>query len=258
MYNIIKDLCIYIEEEENMKLKRWNLLVINIIVMIILVFILGKINLKINKIEVELTFYILPVILGVLFGIIITYLSMKRMRYLEKIIRERTKTLEYYATMDDMTNTYNRRMGMKMLRYHFILSKRHKNSLSVCFIDIDRLKSVNDTFGHAKGDELIKDISEMMRSSIRESDIISRMGGDEFLIILPECDIVNARKVIKVFIEKVRTHNKIYQKDYKASVSFGLSESSYCDDKTVENLVAEADNKMYVMGSRQENADLQR
>ncbi|NDI78884.1 GGDEF domain-containing protein [Psychrilyobacter sp. BL5] len=219
----------------------------NIISMMIFILIMGAVNLKINRIEVELNFFILPVFLGILFGIINTYLSVKRTRDLEEKIREKTKEFEHYATMDDMTNTYNRRMGLKMLKNYFILSKRHKNNLSVCYVDIDELKCVNDSFGHVEGDELIRNISEMLRSSVRKSDIVSRMGGDEFLIIFPECGIEGAEKVMRRLGEKMRVYNEVSQKYYRASVSFGISGFSSCDARTLEDLLVEADNRMYAM-----------
>lgn len=230
-----------------MKLKRRNFFIKNIILMISFMVIMATINLKMNRMEIKLKFFILPIFLGILFASIIAYLSIKRTRYLEDRIREKTKELGYYATMDEMTNTYNRRMGLKMLGYNFLLSKRHKNVLSVCYLDINGLKFINDNFGHDKGDELIKDTSKMLRSSVRESDIVARMGGDEFLIILPDCDIEGAGKVIKRLIEKIQTYNKISRKCYKVSVSFGLSSSSFSDKKTVEDMLIEADKRMYAM-----------
>lgn len=230
-----------------MKLERRNFFIVNIVLMISFMLIMATINLKINRMEIKLKFFILPIFLGVLFASTIAYLSIKRTRYLEDRIREKTKEFEYYATMDEMTNTYNRRMGLKMMKCHFLLSKRHKNILSVCYLDINRLKFINDNFGHDKGDELIKDTSKMLRSSVRESDIVARMGGDEFLIILPDCDVVGAKKVIKRLTEKMQTYNKVSRKCYRVSVSFGLSESSFSDKKTMEDMLVEADNRMYAM-----------
>lgn len=230
-----------------MRFGRWKFLIVNIISMMSFIIILGMINLKISRIEIKLEFFILPIFLGVLFGFVNTYLSMKRTKYLEREIREKTKEFEYHATMDDLTNTYNRRMGLKMLKNHFILSKKHKNNLSICYVDIDGLKYVNDSFGHVEGDELIREISEMLRASLRESDIVSRMGGDEFLIILPECGIEGAAKVMKRLKETIGLYNEVSQKNYRASVSFGISEFSPSDEMTIKDLLAEADNKMYVM-----------
>lgn len=208
---------------------------------------MATVNLKINRIDIKLKIFILPIVWGILFGSIITYISLKKTRHLEERINKKTKELEHYAAMDDMTNTYNRRMGMKMLENHFILSKRHRNILSLCFVDIDGLKYVNDSFGHAEGDKLIRDVSEMMRLSIRESDILFRMGGDEFVIIFPECNLNGARKVMRRLAEKMKAYNELSPKGYSASVSFGILESSRYDERTIEELLAEADNKMYAM-----------
>ncbi len=238
-----------------MKLKKLAFLLMNIVLAIITIVTLGAINYRIHfGTNLELKILSGPVFIGIIFGTIIGILSIKRTEYLEKRIKEKTKELEHYlsklepfASMDDMTNIYNRRIGLEMLENHFNLSKRHKNSLSICFVDINRLKYVNDNFGHATGDKLIKDISDMIKSSIRESDIVSRMGGDEFLIIFPECDADGASKVMKRLTEKIREYNESSQRNYMASVSFGISEFSGCNDRTMEELLVEADNKMYAM-----------
>lgn len=230
-----------------MELKVWKSLIINIILMITLILIMATINLKVNEIEAEPRFFILPVLLGVFFGGVVTCLSMRRTRYLQERIREKTRELEYYASMDDMTNTYNRRMGLKMMRNHYTLSERRGSSLSVCFVDIDGLKSVNDSFGHASGDKLIRDVSQMLISSVRESDIVARMGGDEFLIVLPECGTEGAGKVMKRLRRRMEAYNETSSADYRASVSFGIASSSEDGIQSAEELLIEADNRMYSM-----------
>lgn len=237
-----------------MKLKMWKILVMNVILMLIFIFIVVKVTLKMNIMEIDFNYFILPIFYAILFGCIITCLSMKRIRYLEERIKEKTKELKYYPSIDNMTNTYNRRMGLKMLKNYFSLSKRDKNNLSVCLIDLNGLKSVNNIFGHIKGDELIGDICEMLRSSIRESDIISRMGEDEFLTIFPECDIEGARKVMKRLREKIRIYNGDCPKSCGTAISFGISESSYNDKKTVECLLLEADNNMHLTKKKERAA----
>lgn len=233
-----------------MKLKMWKPLIMNTILMIIFISIVVMVTLKINIMEIELNYFISLIFYGILFGSIITYLPMKKIKHLERRIKEKTEELKHYPSMDDMTNTYNKKMGLKMLKNYFSLSKRDGNSLSVCLIDLTGLKSVNNTFGHSKGDELIRDISEMLRSSIRESDMICRMGGDEFLTVLPECDIEGARKVMKRLKDKIRIYNEDPEKDFSGSLNFGISESSYHDKKTIEYLLLEAENNMHVMKKR--------
>jgi diguanylate cyclase (GGDEF)-like protein len=233
-----------------MELKTWKPLIMNIILMVIFTLIVVTLNLKMSIMEIDLNYFILPIFCAVLFGCVITYLFMKRIRYLEKRVNEKTEELKYHTSMDELTNTYNRKMGLKMLKNHFDLSRRHKNSLSVCLIDLNGLKCVNEKFGRPKGDELIRDVSEMLRSSIRESDMISRMGGDEFLTVLPECDTVGARIVMRRLRDKIKAYNEDSQKNYSASINFGISESSYSDNKTVEYLLSEAENKRYVINKR--------
>jgi len=233
-----------------MELKTWKPLIMNIILMIIFTLIVVTLNLKMSIMEIDLNYFILPIFCAVLFGCVITYLFMKRIRYLEKRVNEKTEELKYHTSMDELTNTYNRKMGLKMLKNHFDLSRRHKNSLSVCLIDLNGLKFVNEKFGRPKGDELIRDVSEMLRSSIRESDMISRVGGDEFLTVLPECDTAGARIVMRRLRDKIKAYNEDSQNNYSASINFGISESSYSDNKTVEYLLLEADNKRYVINKR--------
>lgn len=241
-----------------MRLKIWKAVFINIILMIIFMSVMLVIDLKINIIKINLNYFVLPVFCAVLFGSIITYLVQKKIMGLEERIKEKTRELSQYTSIDDKTNTYNRKMGLEMLKNHLSLSRRHKNNLSVCLIDLNGLKSVNESFGYAMGDELIKDVSEMLRSSIRESDIISRMGGDEFLTVLPECDIIGARKVMRRLTEKIKIYNENSLKNYNASISFGISESSYCDKKTVEYLLSEADSNMHAMKKRKKSTSCEK
>ncbi len=228
-------------------MKAWRSLTINIILMTVFILIMGTINLRVNGIEVKETFFILPVLLGVLFGGVVTFLSLRRARDFKERISEKTRELEYYATMDDMTNTYNRRMGLELLKNHYTLSRRGGRSLSVCFVDIDGLKTVNDNYGHMSGDRLIEDISEILKSSVRESDIVARMGGDEFLVVLPECGIEGAAKVMKRVEGRIALYNEISSRGYRASVSYGIAESSGENKESVEKLLMEADNRMYSM-----------
>ncbi len=231
-------------------MKAWRSLTINIILMTVFILIMGTINLRVNGIEVKETFFILPVLLGVLFGGVVTFLSLRRTRDFQERISEKTRELEYYATMDDMTNTYNRRMGLELLKNHYTLSRRGGRSLSVCFVDIDGLKTVNDNYGHMSGDRLIEDISEILKSSVRESDIVARMGGDEFLVVLPECEIEGAVKVMKRVEGRIALYNETSSRGYRASVSYGIAESSDKNEESVEKLLIEADNRMYSMKRR--------
>ena len=93
--------------------------------------------------------------------------------------------LERLAITDDLTGLYNRRQAMHRLEEHWALCDRYQRSVAVVSIDIDKFKSINDTHGHSAGDIVLQGVAEAMRRSVRTTDTVSRIGGEEFLIILP-------------------------------------------------------------------------
>lgn len=157
---------------------------------------------------------------------------------------EMTRKLEELATFDPMTQSYNRRVGLQMLAKRMRHAKRYENDLTICFIDVNGLKKVNDTFGHNAGDQLIKDSAEVLMAITRDSDILVRLGGDEFLIILPNCDSEQAEEVWDRVLEVLGEINE-YKDDYKISMSHGVVQYEVAKDWTMDEFVEIADQKMY-------------
>lgn len=185
----------------------------------------------------------------------LTQIGDSQQSYLQKIhnqleteIKERklaeTK-LEYYAFTDEMTDISNRRTGLMILQKELKSALRTKKPLSICFIDIDGLKSVNDTYGHDEGDYLIKAVSRIIRSTIRDVDEVSRMGGDEFLIIFPDCPLNNAQEVMGRIQEIMKRDHESSKKPYRCSFSFGIVEARKDGEVTIDELIKQADQKMY-------------
>jgi diguanylate cyclase (GGDEF)-like protein len=166
---------------------------------------------------------------------------------IERIIEHKKveEQLKYYATVDTMTGVLNRRTGLAVLEKEMKLMKRKDISLSICFIDADNLKHVNDTFGHEEGDDMIIIITDIIRSSIRKSDTLCRLGGDEFLIILPECKIAMAEEVWSKINQRLDIFNTNEDKPYKITLSHGCEEYDPEEDKRVDQLLSAADEKMY-------------
>src|SRR5690606_653119 len=104
------------------------------------------------------------------------------------------------ATHDALTELYNRRHFMEMLDKEIARALRHGRSLALCIVDVDLFKPVNDTFGHIAGDEVLRLIAAIVRDQVRGDDIASRIGGEEFAVLLPECDADAA----KSFAERLR------------------------------------------------------
>ena len=102
-------------------------------------------------------------------------------------MEERTDEVYKMAVLDPLTGLYNRRSGEQRLAEEISRSHRHARPLTVLLLDLNGLKATNDTLGHPAGDQVIKHFAELLQKAIRGSDVAVRMGGDEFLAVLPEC-----------------------------------------------------------------------
>lgn len=158
---------------------------------------------------------------------------------LEDKVAERTHQLELQAKLDPLTDIYNQRAMKDMMRREMARAKRHQIPVSMIYFDIDHFKNINDTYGHAKGDEVLRFIGTLLKEILRKEDIPCRLGGDEFCILLSDCSLENSRnicqKIIKDFTAKYP----------KFSLSMGISEAGPDDFIDHDHLIRVADKKMY-------------
>lgn len=160
-------------------------------------------------------------------------------------IKDAQKKLQVYATTDILTGTLNRRAGLIVLEKQIQLCKRNEWDLMICYIDVDGLKVVNDTYGHQEGDDYILFITNVLKEIIRESDGLCRMGGDEFLLVLPECDMKKGQQVLRR-IEKALNENNVRKaKPYKLGISYGLIAYDFEEQPQIGSLIIRADMEMY-------------
>jgi diguanylate cyclase (GGDEF)-like protein len=119
-------------------------------------------------------------------------------KQIDALSRMENLTTEVYklAALDQLTGLYNRRSGEQRLAEEMSRAVRHGRPLTLLLIDIDNLKHINDRFGHAAGDLLLKEFSELLQRAIRGSDLAVRLGGDEFMVLLPECRADEVNKVL--------------------------------------------------------------
>lgn len=142
---------------------------------------------------------------------------------------------------DDMTGCFNRRHGMYSLREWFSRSRRYGNQFALIYFDINGLKVVNDVYGHQAGDLLLRSVVNSVKGLLRESDLLFRMGGDEFMIICPETDKKGAFTCVERMQQVV---SEITIVDKKASFAYGIAHSSE-DYPEMEDMLHNADVSMY-------------
>ncbi|MFO7815508.1 MAG: PAS domain S-box protein [Halanaerobiales bacterium] len=145
----------------------------------------------------------------------------------------------YLSFHDQMTGLYNRRYFENEMER---LSNSRKIPTSIIIADIDWLKQINDTFGHRSGDQHIVDAAEITSEIIREEDILARIGGDEFAILLPETNKVETKKIINRITEKIKLHNKTAE--HKLSISLGYAVRKNKNTE-LEEIFNKADTMMY-------------
>jgi diguanylate cyclase (GGDEF)-like protein/PAS domain S-box-containing protein len=146
---------------------------------------------------------------------------------------------------DSLTGCYNRRYGLELLDRYLKLSQRNKSSILLAFLDIDGFKAINDTFGHDEGDNVLKEVAGLLKSILREIDIICRMGGDEFLLIFPDSSLKEVSLIISRLQKNLSQLNKTIKKDYSIKFSIGFSEYLPDKPKTLNELIRIADQRMY-------------
>ena len=164
--------------------------------------------------------------------------------YLKQIEKE----LEFAAGHDSLTGLPNRSQLLNKMDEAISRCHNDKNNFSICFIDLDKFKPVNDNYGHHAGDMLLKHIAKVLSDFVRKGDMVARIGGDEFIILL---DTLADNSYIKVMLERLDNlppkHPLIYTQEDIIHFSFSLGVATYPHDgATAQELIKIADKKMYL------------
>ena len=171
----------------------------------------------------------------------------KNEAYLESEIDKRTQELQLLASTDSMTKLYNRRYFTEISDSMFDLAKRNDTALAVIMIDIDDFKFINDTYGHGIGDKVIIDIAKILQNCSRKSDIVSRWGGEEFLMLLPQTEqdgvLIIAEKIRDIIENKGIHLDKNQQIHF--TVSIGVSLVNIYNELNLEASIHRADKALY-------------
>ena len=151
------------------------------------------------------------------------------------------KQFEHKAYTDELTKIPNRAYFEEEFDKEISRHKRELTPLSFIILDIDKFKDVNDTYGHQVGDEILKDLANTIKSNIRLTDIFARWGGEEFVCILPNTSLHNAKKSAETLRKTIEEHT--FKNNLKITCSFGVSEFS--KDDTKGSILKRADDSLY-------------
>jgi two-component system cell cycle response regulator len=164
----------------------------------------------------------------------------------DKMMRghEREETLLALSLTDELTGLYNRRRFFVLAEQYLRVAIRAKKRLLLLYIDMDGLKWINDHCGHSDGDKALIDLGSILKKTFRESDIIARIAGDEFVVLLESTD-ENDEMLITRLDESIRDYNVKVSRDYKLSISVGTAQFDPEYPISIDELLSKADALMY-------------
>jgi len=168
-------------------------------------------------------------------------------------ITDRQRAEEAYASSltDDLTGLYNRRGFFSLAEHQFKLTKRNHKSMVLVFGDLDALKCINDTLGHSAGDQALIDTANLLRRTFREIDILARIGGDEFVVLITEPS--DAKAILRRLHQNLEQHNSRGGRPYRLELSIGIAHYNPLFPSSIEELVRQADTSMYEAKRRKQD-----
>ena len=171
------------------------------------------------------------------------------LKTVERRLEETNRKLTVLATTDELTQLPNRRMFAEQLELALARARRGGLAVAVLCLDLDRFKEVNDTLGHGYGDQMLVEVANLLRAGARDTDVVARVGGDEFLILLADLDVQDAPELAATVIERIRAllADPIPVNAVEISVDACIGCAIFpLDSREADGLIAAADAAMYV------------
>ncbi|MFP6757766.1 MAG: diguanylate cyclase [Alphaproteobacteria bacterium] len=166
--------------------------------------------------------------------------------------------LMWMAVRDELTGLSNRRGFLTLAEQQLKSATREKRSMLAVFVDLDGLKAINDQLGHAEGDQAIKDMAGLMRDTFRDSDVVGRIGGDEFVALVTEGSAFRSDGIIQRLQTALVGFNADSGRSYILSASIGVARYDPDSPTAIDNLVNRADSQMYENKQRRQRRDVVR
>ncbi len=182
---------------------------------------------------------------GNIIGFVGLHTDISQRKEVEKKLIDTIDEVRNLSLRDDLTGLYNRRGFLTLAEQQLKIADRMMDDILLLFADMDYLKLINDTYGHKTGDMAIINAAECLKETFRESDIIARIGGDEFVVLTIETTEANAETLIQRLETIIDTCNENKGNPYKISLSIGSAKYNSSNPCTVEELISRADKIMY-------------
>ena len=187
-------------------------------------------------------FGLFVVLIGMFIAALITYSAIYQ-EQVDASRRSAERKLHFFATIDPLTSTWNRRFLFDSASSLLEHSRAKHEKMAVLMLDIDHFKHVNDAYGHAVGDRVLKELAQQIKQLVRSQDDLARYGGEEFMILLPHTDLAGARILAENIRKAVESYRFTFDQSLKASISVGCIESQ--SDENLEKLISRADSFLY-------------
>ena len=156
------------------------------------------------------------------------------------------------ARTDALTGVYNRRFMEEALTREVARAERNQSKLSAMLADVDEFKNFNTRFGHLSGDRILVEVTTLLQKNFRAADLVVRYGGDEFLVIMPDTDLVRAGLAVERLRQSLDRWNDREQREYRLGLSCGVA--AYKPGVEIEHFLGAADSDLYVQKAKRETA----
>jgi diguanylate cyclase (GGDEF)-like protein len=161
-------------------------------------------------------------------------------------LQSKQKELQRLTRLDGLTGLYNRNTFVELTRQELARARRQGSATSILLLDLDLFKHVNDTWGHPAGDAVLKNVAVVLNAVVRHTDLVGRLGGEEFIILLPNTSLESSRKLAeKVRATMARSPTAWEGQPITATVSIGLASTTAVDNRDFDHLYTEADKALY-------------
>lgn len=206
---------------------------------ILMAIIMGLLHITVDYSTIK-EFKIAPCLRAVMF-MVVAYVTKSLVTKRERLEHK----LQTMSITDELTGLYNRRGFLTLATQQMNLAGRSKKAMLLFSADLDKMKYINDTFGHREGDQALIDIASILREAFRKTDIICRLGGDEFAILTIDTTDKTGEVLLKRLDTILETYNRREGRKYKLSMSVGVVKYNPLNPSSLDELMTQADALMY-------------